>query len=127
MVKSKNFGHGDLKTAGLDGTWLPRGHFAESDFKCSNGHKMTHHPLVRNPLVTVHMKGDPVPQDIQKDLHVSDCDGIVKYTVDPKDGKVTITCSSCGDLLATYTPNPNFKNFDGQLPTHIDGKDISGK
>lgn len=124
-MKSKPVGHSDLKTLGMDGFWLPRGHFGEMSFTCSNGHVLTHDPLVAPPHITIHKKGQAMTKAlraIRADMIVTNVDGIVKYSWDKVAQVLTITCPTDGEVLATIKPNINFKNFDGDLTTHFDGQ-----
>lgn len=126
-MKSKPKGHKDLKTLGIDGFWLPRGHFGEMSFTCSNGHKLTHHPLVTPPHIVIHKKGDPLTKELlalRPDILVTHSDGVVNYSWDDVNQILTITCPTDGEVLATIKPNPNFKNYDGELMTQFDGKII---
>src|SRR6185312_3659422 len=106
-MKSKKHGDENLKKLGLDGTWLPRGHFAEQSLLCDCGAVNVHHIDVRNNSVRT-------PQH----------DGIIKYSVDKSDGKVTMSCSKCGKEMMTYTPNIHYKDFDGKLFTVHDGSHL---
>lgn len=143
-MQAKPLGHNDLKAAGLDGTWLPRGHFGETDMTCSKGHKIIHHENVRAPHIIILQKNSgykilehptaPASHRIvqtsskkvaaRHDCISYDYDDIAAYEVDEQDGTVMVKCPVDGEILMTYTPNPQFKNFEGELHTTIDGQKI---
>lgn len=143
-MNSKPFGDPNLKSCGLDGTWLPKGHFGETDFTCPSGHKLIHHDLVRGPHIIPLKKGTKYTLDmhpklsnnyrilkvggktvsVRHDCISYDYDDVVQYTTDPVTGKVVMTCPIDGATLMTYEPHPGFKNFEGELHTVIDGEKI---
>lgn len=120
-MKSKKQNDQNLKAIGLDGTWIPRGHFGEKDFTCSKGHVLIHHIDVRSPHMIAIKKGKSIPRNVKQDI-LSIHDDIVKYSVDISTGKVTFACPIDGEILATYTPHEAYKNFDGELSTSHDGR-----
>jgi len=99
---------------GLGNTWLPRGFFGELEFTCPGPtppvgpHRVVHNPAVRRKDV------QPTPPFV-----------IAVYVVVALTGQVTVQCPIHGVTLMVYVPNPDFKDFTGNLPTVADGSDIS--
>lgn len=122
---AKAFGDTVLKSIGLDGTWIPRGFFGESVIICKGGHNLKHNDSVRitsSHLATKFSSGHREIINLKKieDIHT----GTIVYTVDATDGTVIGKCPIDGEIVFTYTPNPNYKNFKGELNTTIDGMRI---
>lgn len=123
-MNSKPFGDSNLKSSGLDGTWLPKGHFGESCITCTKCVKtMIHNVGVRPPHIVAMKNGSKANIEKIRPDCLATYDDIMTYKVNPFDGTVTFVCT-CGNILGTYTPNPNFKHFDGELITLMDGQKI---
>lgn len=123
-MKSKPFGDPNLKSIGLNGTWIPRGHFGDTSIGCINcGKTMIHNAGVRAPHIIAVKKGSKTKTDKIRPDCLALHDDVMTYQVNPADGTVTFVCT-CGKPLGKYTPNPDFKNFDGELLTLMDSQHV---